>query len=225
MDTSEPSPGTPEEQSDGNPDYEPDFTIATSPETGLIIAGQSGSEAILGRKIPGEMRHHHSRRLLKGNFPRRGWRPWPEAILWSVWNSWQFNLPDGDLRKKSRSDRGCLWSGRKFVLLRFPIVNDSSLRRTLWKQHGHDRPDDSKGSNPDRIWKLRKTNAAIRVPQSVDRPQEPTGWIGSNSLIALKFHRIRYRLRKPSGKGGNLDRGPLPEGKQFSDRNGPPRQD
>jgi hypothetical protein len=59
MDTSEPSPGTSKERSDENPDYEPDFTIATSPETGLIVKGQSGSEAILGRKIPGLMRHHH----------------------------------------------------------------------------------------------------------------------------------------------------------------------
>jgi hypothetical protein len=71
---------------------------------------------------------------------------------------------------------------------------------------------------------LKKTIAAIRVPQSVDHPQEPTGWIGSNSLIALKFHRIRYRLRKPSGKGGHLDRGPSLERKQFPDRNGYPRQ-
>jgi hypothetical protein len=52
MDTSEPSPGTSKEQSDGNPDNEPDFTIATSLETGLIVTGRSGSEAILGRKIP-----------------------------------------------------------------------------------------------------------------------------------------------------------------------------
>jgi hypothetical protein len=61
MDTSEPSPGTSKERSDGNPDHEPDFTIATSPETGLIVKGQSGSEAILGRKIPGLMRHSHLR--------------------------------------------------------------------------------------------------------------------------------------------------------------------
>jgi hypothetical protein len=72
MDTSEPSPGTSKEQSHGNPDYEPDFTIATSLETGLIVTGKSGSEAILGRKIPGEMRDHHKRCLLKGNFSQ--WR-------------------------------------------------------------------------------------------------------------------------------------------------------
>jgi hypothetical protein len=51
MDTSEPSPGTSKERSDGNPDYEPDFTIATSLETGLTVTGKSRSEAILGRKI------------------------------------------------------------------------------------------------------------------------------------------------------------------------------
>jgi hypothetical protein len=71
MDTSEPSPGTSKEQSDGNPDFEPDFTIATSLETGLIVTGKSGSEAILGRKIPNAMRHHHLRCLLRGIFTRR----------------------------------------------------------------------------------------------------------------------------------------------------------
>jgi hypothetical protein len=51
MDTSEPSPGTSKEQSDGNPDVEPDFTIATSPEIDFFSRGKSRSEAILGRKI------------------------------------------------------------------------------------------------------------------------------------------------------------------------------
>jgi hypothetical protein len=59
MDTSEPSPGTSKERSIRDPDHESDFTIATSPETGLIVKGQSGSEAILGRKIPGLMRNSH----------------------------------------------------------------------------------------------------------------------------------------------------------------------
>jgi hypothetical protein len=39
MDTSEPSPGTSKERSDGNPDNEPDFTIATISRKGLDFQG------------------------------------------------------------------------------------------------------------------------------------------------------------------------------------------
>jgi hypothetical protein len=51
LDTSEPWIGTWTEQSIRNPRNEPDFTIATSPETDFIFRGKSRSEVILGRKI------------------------------------------------------------------------------------------------------------------------------------------------------------------------------
>jgi hypothetical protein len=51
METSEPSPGTSKERSDGNPDYEPDFTIANISRKGFDFQGTSRCEAILGRKI------------------------------------------------------------------------------------------------------------------------------------------------------------------------------
>jgi hypothetical protein len=75
------------------------------------------------------------------------------------------------------------------------------------------------------ILKTQRILAHDGVLRMVDLPQELIGRMGSNSLKASNFHRNRHHPRKPSGKGGILDRDPLLEWKQFPDRNEPPRQD